>query len=150
MPSLTPAPVPCRAGESFLSLLYRFFFFDWLFADITRARNLLEHHAAWRHNVEMRKHLPTYLHRWGWLALTAFGAGSLCDRVWESQWAASCCYTGFGLTMAGMAVIATSWLLLARPASGLGFPPGSRTDFPLDSRPDSLPASRPASRPGSR
>lgn len=114
MALVPPGPAPRRAGESFFSLLYRFFFFDWLFADITQARNLLERHAAWRHNLEMRKYLPTYLWRWGWLALAAFGAGSLCDRVWESQWAASCCYTGFGLTLAGMAVISASWVLMAR------------------------------------
>lgn len=97
----------------FPALLYRFFFFDWLFADLSQARNLFERHAAWKHNLEMRKHLPTYLRRWGALALAAFLTGCLCEKVFEAQLAATCCFTGFSLTVGVMAVISAAWLLLA-------------------------------------
>lgn len=115
MPPIPHRFAPETANDSFLSLLYRFYFFDWLFADITQAKGFLERHAAWRHNLEMRKHLPAYLRRWGALAVVAFLAGSLCDRVLEAELAATCCFTGFSLTLAVMTVIAASWLLLARP-----------------------------------
>lgn len=113
MPTIPHRPAP--PAESFLSLLYRFFFFDWLFADISQAKGLLERHAAWRHNLEMRKYLPTYLRRWGVLAILAFLTGSLCDRVFQAQVAATCLFTGFGVTLAILAVITASWLLMARP-----------------------------------
>lgn len=109
---------PELPADTFRSLLYRFFFFDWLFADLNRAQTLLERHAAWRHNREMRKYLPTYLRRWCCVASGAFAGGSLCERVWESQIAASCCFTGFTVTLAVMAVIVACWLFLARPGGG--------------------------------
>lgn len=115
MPLIPHPSAPDPANDSFLSLLYRFFFFDWLFADIDRAGNLIERHAAWTHNLEMRKYLPAYLRRWGFLGTAAFLTGSLCDQVFQAQLAASCCYTGFSVTLAIMAVIAAAWLLLARP-----------------------------------
>lgn len=115
MPLIPHRFAPDPANDSFFSLLYRFFFFDWLFADITQAKSLLERHAAWAHNLEMRKYLPAYLCRWGTLGVAAFLAGSLCDRVLEAELAATCCFTGFSLTLAVMTVIAASWLLLARP-----------------------------------
>ena len=34
---------------AFRTLLYRYFFFGWLFRDVTRG-NLFERAAAWRHN----------------------------------------------------------------------------------------------------
>lgn len=114
MPRIPHRFAPDPANDSFLSLLYRFFFFDWLFADITQAKGLLERHAARAHNQEMRKYLPAYLRRWGGLAVAAFLAGSLCDRVFEAQLVASCCYTGFSITLGVMAVIVAAWLLLAR------------------------------------
>lgn len=107
--------VPDPSGDSFASLLYRFFFFDWLFADLSKATSLLERHAAWRHNREMRKYLPTYLCRWGALGTGAFLTGCLCERVWQDQIAASWCFTGFSVTVAVMAVIVAAWLFLANP-----------------------------------
>lgn len=115
MPLIPHRFAPDPANETFLSLLYRFYFFDWLFADIDQAKSLIERHAAWSHNFEMRKYLPAYLRRWGALGFAALLTGSLCDRVFEAELAASCCYTGFSVTIAVMAVIAAAWLMLARP-----------------------------------
>ena len=41
---------------SFGTLLYRYFFFGWLFKDVNRG-NLLERAAAWRHNREQARWL---------------------------------------------------------------------------------------------
>jgi hypothetical protein len=38
---------------AFRTLLYRYFFFSWLFRDVTQG-NLLERTAAWRHNQRAR------------------------------------------------------------------------------------------------
>lgn len=110
------SPRPFLPSDSFFSLLYRFFFFDWLFADLTKATNLIERHAAWKHNQEMRKYLPTYLRRWGVVSTAAFMTGCMCESVWQANLAASCCFTGFSVTVAVMAVIVAAWLLLAKPA----------------------------------
>lgn len=109
---LAPAPA---GNDTFCALLYRFLFFDWLFADLSKAGSLIEQHAAWRHNREMRKYLPTYLYRWGALGSGTFLTGYLCERVWQAQIAASCCFTGFSVTVAVMVVIVVAWLCLANP-----------------------------------
>lgn len=105
---------PFLPSDSFLSLLYRFFFFDWLFLDLTKATSLIERHAAWRHNQEMRKYLPVYLRRWGVVSTAAFFTGSVCESVWQAKLVASCFFTGFSVTLAVMAVIVVAWLFLAR------------------------------------
>lgn len=106
---------PFLPSDSFFSLLYRFFFFDWLFADLTKTTSLIERHAAWKHNQEMRKYLPTYLRRWGVISTAAFITGSMCESVWQANIAASWCFTGFSMTVAVMVVIVVAWLFLANP-----------------------------------
>lgn len=113
MPLSQPSSTP---GGSFFSLLYRFFFFDWLFADLTQAKSRIERHAAWQHNREMRKYLPTYLRRWGAVSSFSFLTGCLCERVWQATLAASCCFTGFSMTVGVMVVIVVAWLFLANSA----------------------------------
>lgn len=100
----------------FSTLLYRYLFFDWLFADISGTRDLFERSARWRHNRAMRRHLPTYLRRWSVLALASFGLGSLSEQLLAVR-VAACCFTGCAMLMSGMAFIAALWLLLARAES---------------------------------
>jgi hypothetical protein len=52
-----------RPGMAFYLLVYRYFFFDWLFRDVNRG-SFLERAAAWRFNREMGRYLPVYLRRW--------------------------------------------------------------------------------------
>lgn len=92
------------------SLLYRFFLFDWLFADVAQANGLLERRAAWRHNRQMRRYLPTYLRRWGFLALLAFLTGWLCESGLAANWLAAFWFVGFSLSLAVMAVIVVVWV----------------------------------------
>lgn len=103
------------ADLGFRALLYRFLFFDWLFADMTKARNLFERHAAWQHNRRMRRYLPTYLRRWGAIAVFAFSLGCLFEQGLAATLLAACCYTGSCVTLSGMAVIAVAWIFLSRP-----------------------------------
>jgi hypothetical protein len=97
----------------FSTLLYRYVFFDWLFADFAKARTLFEREAAWRHNKSMRRHLPTYLRRWSILTGMAFVLGCLFEALLESL-VAACFFTGCAMTASGMAQICVLWLMLSR------------------------------------
>lgn len=101
-------------GIRFSTLLYRYLFFDWLFADFGKARGLLERHAVWQHNRAMRRYLPVYLRRWSVLAATAFALGWLFEPLVDAA-VAACFFTGCAMTMTGMAQICLLWLLLGRP-----------------------------------
>ena len=49
---------------SFSTLLYRYWFYGWLFRDAGRG-TVWQRAAAWRHNREQARWLPTYMKRWG-------------------------------------------------------------------------------------
>ena len=51
-------------------VLYRYFFFGWLFKDVTRG-NVFERAAAFRYNKEHAHWLLTYMIRWLWCGLPA-------------------------------------------------------------------------------
>ena len=61
-------------SPSFRSTLYRYWFFGWLFRDVTRG-SLIERAAAWRHNRANACWLPVYLRRWTLLGGLCFLAG---------------------------------------------------------------------------
>lgn len=65
---------------SFGSLLYRYFFYGWLFKDVNRG-NLFERAAAWRHNQDQSRWLPCYARRWVVMGLTLFALGALVEFV---------------------------------------------------------------------
>ena len=74
------AAQPVSTTMPFSTLLYRYFLFGWLFKDVNRG-NVLERAAAWRHNREQARWLPTYMRRWIWVAvsfLCAWGKPSRC------------------------------------------------------------------------
>lgn len=47
----------------FSSLLYRYFFFSWLFMDVD-VRDIYSRAAAWRHNKLQARWLPIYIQRY--------------------------------------------------------------------------------------
>jgi hypothetical protein len=73
---LQPAPL---VPPPFRQLLYRYWFFGWLFRDVNRP-NLLERAAAWRHNRHQARWLPTYLRRWAVMTLLCFGIAALVEH----------------------------------------------------------------------
>lgn len=104
------------AGEiGFATLLYRFWFFDWLFADMTAARGVVERHAAWQHNRCMRRHLPRYLWRWFVATALAFALGCLAEYGLETALVAAGLYTSSAVTLTGMVVILVMYAFLAQP-----------------------------------
>ena len=68
---------------SFGSLLYRYFFFAWLFKDASRG-NLFERSAAWRHNREQARWLPTYMRRWFWCGAVLYGLGGVVEWLLQA------------------------------------------------------------------
>lgn len=71
--------VPSHAALSLRQMMYRYWFFGWLFHDVNRA-NLFERAAAWRHNQEQARWLPTYLKRWAILTVLSFAVGVLMEH----------------------------------------------------------------------
>jgi len=105
-----PQAVP--AQTSFGQTLYRFLFFDWLFRDVSRARNLYERHAAREHNKRMSRYLPVYMRRWSMLAGFDFALGFLFERVLSATMLSALFFTGSCVTLTGLVVMTVTWLFL--------------------------------------
>jgi hypothetical protein len=111
-----PVAVEADCAEiAFSTLLYRFLFFDWLFADMSKSRNLFERHAAWQHNRKMRRYLPLYLQRWSVITVFDVGMGSVFENLVGSKALAACFFTGSCVTVTGLMVIAVLWIFLSLP-----------------------------------
>ncbi|MDQ6620099.1 MAG: hypothetical protein M3Z31_10450 [Pseudomonadota bacterium] len=83
--------------EPLWSLLYRYWFWGWIFRDVNDG-DVLRRASSWRHNVAMRTCLRVYMGRW--LACTA-ATGLVAQRVEASTGASvlpaifySCCVMG--------------------------------------------------------
>jgi len=108
------APAP---QEPFARLLYRYFFFGWLYLDVTRG-SLLERAAAWRSNRERRHHLLTYLRRWSFVFALGYGLGVLFEQSLQLAYAAACAYSSSCVSASVIFVILTSWVSLSREPVG--------------------------------
>ena len=107
---------PQEAAEiRFATLLYRYLFYDWLFADMTKVSDLFERHSAWQHNRKMRRHLLTYLRRWSVLTVLAFGVGCLFEQLLKTGVMAACFFTWSCIMLTGMLVTSVLWVFLANP-----------------------------------
>jgi hypothetical protein len=96
---------------SFWRLLYRFLFFDWLFADVSAARNRFERHAARQHNRHMSRYLPVYLRRWSFLTVFDFALGCLFERALQASLLSAWFFTWSCVTLTGMVVITVAWAI---------------------------------------
>lgn len=91
------------------NLLYRYFFFGWLFKDVNRG-NLLERAAAWRHNQAQARWLPTYMRRWTWCGVALYLLGGLVEYAASAPGASVVFYVPSALTMPVNAVLLASWI----------------------------------------
>lgn len=98
------------------SVLYRYLFFDWLFADLGKAANPYEYHAARQYNWKRRKYLCIYLRRWASMAVAAFAIACAHEAMRSPVLATAIWFTGFALTVAVVVVICAAWMFMA--ASG--------------------------------
>ena len=93
---------------AFRTLLYRYFFFGWLFRDVTRG-NLFERSAAWRHNRAQAQWLPTYMRRWFVFGALLYAAGSFVELVIGAPLASALLYVPSALSVPVNAVIVVAW-----------------------------------------
>ena len=93
----------------FSILLYRYFFFGWLFKDVNRG-NVLERAAAWRHNREQARWLPTYMRRWVWIGIVFYALGQGVEFLLQSPGASVVFYLPCALAVPVNAVIAAAWV----------------------------------------
>src|SRR5882762_1126940 len=96
----------------FHSLLYRYFFYGWLFCDASRG-NRLEQAAALRHNRAQAHWLPTYMRRWLVLGALFFCVAAFCETALSSPHVSALFYVPSVLSMPINVVTAVCWLGLA-------------------------------------
>ena len=101
-----------RTGQSDKTLhllVYRYFFFDWLFRDVNRG-SFLERAAAWRFNREMRRYLPMYLRRWVILLVGSYVLGVMFESWLSLSHVAAFFYCVTSISAAMALLIVRSWL----------------------------------------
>jgi hypothetical protein len=94
---------------SFGTLLYRYWFFDWLFKDASLG-NVFERAAAWRHNCEQAHWLLTYIRRWVWCGLVLYAFGGYSELLLGLTQLSAFFYVLASLTLPINAVIGAAWL----------------------------------------
>jgi hypothetical protein len=95
--------------NGFVSLLYRYFFFSWLFHDAD-CGNRLERIAAWHHNRAQAHWLLTYLKRWLVLGLLLLAGAGVCTLLAPVHWISVPFYVMFSVAVPISSVIAVAWL----------------------------------------
>jgi hypothetical protein len=100
---------------TFASLLYRYWFFGWLFRDASRG-NALERDSALRYNVERARWLPTYMARWTLLGLAMYALGGGLEFAGLNV-VATIAFLPVCLAAAVLAVASAAWWTLRGPGS---------------------------------
>lgn len=93
----------------FSILLYRYFFFGWLFKDVNHG-NVLQRAAAWRYNREQARWLPTYMRRWLWLAVGCYALGQAVESLLQAPGISVVFYLPCALAVPVNAVIVAAWI----------------------------------------
>ena len=94
---------------SLRTLLYRYFFFGWLFRDVGSG-NLFERAAAVRHNREQARWLPTYMLRWLWCGLLFYALGGLVELALQESLFATLLYALSSLSIPFNVAICAAWV----------------------------------------
>lgn len=94
---------------AFRTLLYRYFFFGWLFRDASRGTRM-ERAAAWRHNQSQARWLGTYLRRWIVSGLALFAMGALVELVIGAVVLSAFFYVPSVFAVTVETVIGVAWL----------------------------------------
>ena len=104
------------ADLPFEILLYCYFFFSWLFRDVSHG-NLLERAAAWRHNQAQARWLKTYLRRWLFLGALLYALGAVTELLLQAPVASAFFYVPMAFSMSVNTVIGV-WMLGLKALSG--------------------------------
>lgn len=93
----------------FHTLLYRYFFFGWLFKDAS-CGSVFERAAAWRYNQAQARWLLTYMRRWLWCGLVLYGLGNFVELMLNAPGLSAFFYVPGALSVPVNAVIGAVWL----------------------------------------
>ncbi len=93
----------------FTTLLYRYFFFGWLYKDVSRG-SVFERAAALRYNREHAHWLLTYMKRWLWCGIFFYALGSFVEGVLGAPLLSVVFYVPGALSVPVNAVIGAAWL----------------------------------------
>ena len=96
----------------FSALLYRYFFYDWLFRDASSG-NLWQRAAAWRHNREQARWLPTYMRRWVVIGTLLFVLAWFVETMLRCPVLSTLFYVPSVLSVPFNAVTALCWTCLS-------------------------------------
>jgi len=108
-PGRHEASEPALPTDSFGTLWYRYFFFGWLFRDVSRG-SFAERAAAWRFNRRARRYLPIYLRRWLVLVVSSYVLGAWLDQSLSLVHPAAFFYLVSGVSFAMSVLIVRLWL----------------------------------------
>jgi hypothetical protein len=98
--------------ESLHSLLYRYWFWEWLFIDVREAAGVYQRAAAWRHNVAQRRYLPIYMRRWLLVTAANLGMAAVLEKVLAWMLSAAFFYTNTCIAVCVLFVTFVGWLFL--------------------------------------
>lgn len=92
----------------FRTLLYRYFFINWLFLDASRATGW-ERQRIVRHNRRQAAWLPTYMLRWATLGMFFYAIGGV-GEMWSLADVARWIYAASAMCLGYMVMTATAWV----------------------------------------
>jgi hypothetical protein len=92
----------------FHALLYRCFFYDFLFRDASRG-SAWERAAALRHNRQQARWLPTYMRRMTVLGLLMYGVATFIEVVLQSPGVSAVFYVSTVMTVPYDVVTGVCW-----------------------------------------
>jgi len=98
-----------QPGASLRVLLYRYFFFDWLFRDASRG-TAAERENALRINRQLRHHLLVYLRRWLGLVVFSCALGASFEKELSLNYTATVFYCLSSISLVAATMIARLWL----------------------------------------
>ncbi len=101
--------------ESLRSVCYRYWFWEWLFVDLSGARDLYQRTAAWRHNVDQRRYLPLYMRRWLFMSAANLCVAAMLEKAMAWTLSAALFYTNGCVSICVLGVTFVGWLLLGQP-----------------------------------
>lgn len=104
-------PATAIACEPLWHLVYRYWFWGWLFLDANTG-DLLRRAAAWRHNVRQRAHLPVYMRRWLAALVVSTAVAIGIETLLEARIAAAVFYTGAVLCSVVQVIAGIAWAFL--------------------------------------
>ncbi|KDP88254.1 hypothetical protein ACU4GI_30435 [Cupriavidus basilensis] len=94
---------------AFRTMLYRYFFFGWLFRDVSRG-NLVERTVAWRFNQAHAHWLLTYMRRWLWCGLAFCALGGVVELMLRAPGLSALFYVPGVLSVPVNVVIVVLWI----------------------------------------